>query len=75
VLNAFRQVGGAIGIAVMGAIVAATAGGERSVDAFMRGYERALMTAAAIALIGAVVAGVLVRSHLPPPGAAVAVDD
>lgn len=65
VLNAFRQVGGSLGIAVMGAIVAGAVGGERTVDAFMRGFERALLVAAAIALVGAVVSAVLVRRHEP----------
>jgi EmrB/QacA subfamily drug resistance transporter len=65
VLNAFRQVGGSLGIAVMGAIVAASVGGVRSVDAFMRGFEHSLLVAAAIALVGALVAAVLVRAHEP----------
>jgi EmrB/QacA subfamily drug resistance transporter len=64
VLNAFRQVGGSLGIAVMGAIVAASAGGQRSVDAFMRGFEHALLVAAGIAVVGAIVSAVLVRSHI-----------
>jgi EmrB/QacA subfamily drug resistance transporter len=63
VLNSARQVGGTMGIAIMGAIVAAEAGGEVSVDAFMRGFERALLVAAGIALAGAVVAFTLVRPH------------
>jgi EmrB/QacA subfamily drug resistance transporter len=63
VLNAFRQVGGSLGIAVMGAIVAHEAGGVRSVDAFMAGFERSLQVAALIAVAGAVVAFVLVRPH------------
>jgi len=63
VLNSARQVGGTMGIAVMGAIVAAEAGGERTVDAFMRGFESALLVAAAIAVVGAIVAFTLVRPH------------
>ncbi len=63
VLNSARQVGGTMGIALMGAIMAAEAGGERSIDAFMRGFEVSLRVAAAIALVGAVVAFVLVRPH------------
>jgi predicted MFS family arabinose efflux permease len=63
VLNSARQVGGTMGIAVMGAIMAAEAGGELSVDAFMRGFETALTVAAAIAVVGAIVAYVLVRPH------------
>jgi MFS family permease len=63
VLNASRQVGGAMGIALMGAIVAHEAHGVRSVAAFMAGFERALEVAAVIAGVGAVVAFVLVRPH------------
>jgi EmrB/QacA subfamily drug resistance transporter len=63
VLNSARQVGGTMGVAVMGAIVAAEVGGERSVDAFMRGFERALLVAAGIAAVGVVVAFTLVRPH------------
>ena len=75
VLNAFRQVGGSVGIALMGAIMASAAGGVRSPEAFMTGFERALLTAAGIALAGAVVAVVLVRPHAeagrgPAPAAA-----
>jgi EmrB/QacA subfamily drug resistance transporter len=76
VLNSFRQVGGSLGIALMGAIVANEAGGRRTVDAFMDGFEASLLVAAVIAFAGAVVAAVLVRPHeLRPerPGEAVEV--
>jgi EmrB/QacA subfamily drug resistance transporter len=63
VLNSARQVGGTMGIAVMGAIVAAEAGSERTPEAFMRGFEAALLVAAAIAVVGAIVAFALVRPH------------
>ena len=63
VLNSFRQVGGSIGIAVMGAIVAHEVGGRRSPEAFVDGFTRALEVAAVIAFVGAIVAAVLVRSH------------
>jgi EmrB/QacA subfamily drug resistance transporter len=63
VLNSFRQVGGSIGIAVMGAIVAHEVGGRRSPEAFVDGFQRALEVAGVIAVVGAVVAAVLVRSH------------
>jgi len=63
VLNAFRQVGGSIGIALMGAIMASRAGGAETPEAFMRGFEAALLTASVIAFVGAVVAAALVRSH------------
>ncbi|HLG07553.1 MAG TPA: MFS transporter, partial [Gaiellaceae bacterium] len=63
VLNSARQVGGTMGIALMGAIMAAEAGGERTPDAFMRGFESALLVAAGIAVVGAIVAFTLVRPH------------
>ncbi len=61
VLNAMRQVGGSLGIALMGAIVAHAAAGRTPLEGFMAGFERALLTAAAIAFVGAVVAFALVR--------------
>jgi EmrB/QacA subfamily drug resistance transporter len=63
VLNAMRQVGGSLGIALMGAIVAHEAGGRRSLDGFMAGFERALLVAALIAFAGAIVAFALVRQE------------
>jgi EmrB/QacA subfamily drug resistance transporter len=63
VLNAFRQVGGSIGIAVMGAIMAHAAGGRRTPEAFMHGFSRSLLVAALIAVAGAVVSFALVRPH------------
>jgi sugar phosphate permease len=63
VLNTFRQVGGSLGIALMGAIMAHEAGGNWTTESFMDGFERALLIAAAIALLGAVVSFVLVRPH------------
>src|SRR5918996_84297 len=63
VLNSARQVGGTMGVAVMGAIIAAEIGNDRTPEAFMRGFERSLLVAAAIAVVGAVVAFTLVRPH------------
>ena len=63
VLNASRQVGGSLGIALMGAIVAHSTGGRPTTETFMNGFQNALLVAAAIALAGAVVAFVLVRPH------------
>jgi EmrB/QacA subfamily drug resistance transporter len=63
VLNSARQVGGTMGIALMGAIMAEKAGGERTPEAFMDGFESALLVAAGIAIVGAVVAFTLVRPH------------
>jgi MFS family permease len=61
VLNSMRQVGGSLGIAVMGAIVAAgvktsLADGEPRPVAFVNGFHHALDVAALIALAGAVIA-------------------
>jgi EmrB/QacA subfamily drug resistance transporter len=67
-LNTFRQVGGALGIAVMGAILAsgsntALADGASKADAFMNGLHHALYVASLIAFAAAVTAAVTVRSH------------
>ncbi|MDQ3865825.1 MAG: MFS transporter, partial [Actinomycetota bacterium] len=63
VLNAARQVGGSMGIAVLGAIIASQAGGERTPEAFMDGFSTALVVASVIAYAGAFVAAALVRPH------------
>jgi EmrB/QacA subfamily drug resistance transporter len=63
VLNASRQVGGAMGIALMGAIMAHELGGRPSKEAFMDGFSTALLVAAFIAFAGAIVAAALVRPH------------
>jgi EmrB/QacA subfamily drug resistance transporter len=63
VVNSSRQVGGSVGIALMGAIVAHEAGGSATPEAFMNGFSAALLVASGIALAGAVAALVLVRSH------------
>jgi EmrB/QacA subfamily drug resistance transporter len=63
VLNASRQVGGSLGIALMGAIMAAEANGVASPEAFVAGFQSALLVAAAIAALGALVAFTLVRPH------------
>ena len=63
VLNAFRQVGGSTGIALMGAIMASRLTKPPTPVSFMDGFERALLVAAGIALAGAMVAAILVRPH------------
>jgi EmrB/QacA subfamily drug resistance transporter len=63
VLNSFRQVGGSIGIAVMGAIMAHEIGGRPGPEPFVDGFSVALRVAALIAIAGAVVAAALVRPH------------
>jgi len=78
VLNSMRQVGGSLGIAIMGAIVAASvtvslqaAYGSRNpaliqtaIDQFVNGFSNALMVAAAIAFAGAIVAALLIRHEV-----------
>jgi hypothetical protein len=66
VLNTFRQVGGALGIAVMGAIVAAhvdLTSGRPDPAAFIDGFQRALQVSAVFAVLGAVIALATVRKH------------
>ena len=63
VLNAMRQVGGSLGIALMGAIVAAQTSKRPGVEGFMAGFERALIVAALIAFAGSIVAFALVRQE------------
>jgi MFS family permease len=61
VLNSMRQVGGSLGIAIMGAIVAsgaksaASAGASRP-EAFVHGFHHGLYAAGAIAIAGALIA-------------------
>ncbi|HEY3962717.1 MAG TPA: MFS transporter [Gaiellaceae bacterium] len=68
VLNSMRQVGGSLGIAVMGAIVASTTAtslraGDTARIAFLHGFHDALRVGAAIAFAGAIVATLAIRSH------------
>ncbi len=70
VLNSMRQVGGSLGIALMGAIVASSVsvlpGNPAYPDQFVQGYHNALHVAAAIAIVGAVVAVATVRKVQHP---------
>jgi EmrB/QacA subfamily drug resistance transporter len=66
VLNTFRQTGGALGIALMGAILTAhetdaLAHGASPSQAFLDGFQRALLVAAVIAWVGAATAAILIR--------------
>jgi EmrB/QacA subfamily drug resistance transporter len=67
VLNSMRQVGGSLGIAVMGAIVAASATGQpgtpESLQGFVTGYQHALEVAACIALAGSVLSVATIRKY------------
>jgi predicted MFS family arabinose efflux permease len=70
-LNTFRQVGGSLGIAVMGAILAsgsnaALASGSTEQEAFMDGLHNALYVAALIAFAGSLTALLTIRSHARP---------
>jgi EmrB/QacA subfamily drug resistance transporter len=74
VLNSMRQVGGSLGIALMGAIVASSVsvlpGNPEYPAQFVEGYHNALHVAAAIAIVGAIVAVATVRKvHHPEPEA------
>jgi len=67
VLNSMRQVGGALGIAVIGAIIAQSVhsapGTRQSAAEFVTGYQNALTVAALIALAGAVLSVATVRKY------------
>jgi EmrB/QacA subfamily drug resistance transporter len=68
VLNSMRQVGGSLGIAVMGAIVAhvaatSLADGDTRTVAFLNGFHDALRVASGIAFAGAIVATLAIRTH------------
>ena len=65
-----RQVGGSLGIALMGAIVASSVSvlptNPAYADQFVEGYHNALHVAAAIAIVGAIVAVATVRKVRHP---------
>jgi hypothetical protein len=59
-----RQVGGSLGIAVLGAVVATQIRpGPPNPEDFVRGYHHALYVAAAIAFSGAILAVTTVRKY------------
>jgi EmrB/QacA subfamily drug resistance transporter len=70
VLNSMRQVGGSLGIAVLGAIIASYISVEppdpRAQEQFVEGFHAALYVAAAIAFAGALVAVATVRKVTQP---------
>jgi MFS family permease len=76
VLNSSRQVGGSLGIAVMGAIVASGEAGSHTPEAFLHGFHDALRVAAVLAFAGAVVATAAIRkqAHQSAPQQAAAVE-
>jgi EmrB/QacA subfamily drug resistance transporter len=79
VLNSSRQVGGSLGIAVMGAIVASGVStslhaGDTQRLAFLHGFHDALRVSSILALAGAAVATIAIRKiehkHHPAPAVA-----
>jgi MFS family permease len=76
VINSMRQVGGSLGIAIMGALVATQVSvaplDPRWAGQFVEGYHRALYGGAAILLAGAIVAVLTIRKVRHPEPAAAA---
>jgi EmrB/QacA subfamily drug resistance transporter len=70
VLNSMRQVGGSLGIAIMGAIVAAAVHvpptDPRAPEQFVTGFQHALETAAVIALAASLIAVATIRQYRHP---------
>jgi EmrB/QacA subfamily drug resistance transporter len=71
VINSMRQVGGSIGIAVMGALVATKLSVDNPADSryapqFVEGYHLAVHVGAALVLAGAVLSVILVRQVRHP---------
>jgi EmrB/QacA subfamily drug resistance transporter len=72
VLVSFRQTGGSLGIAIMGALVATKVGDLHPgtpayVQPFVAGFQNALLAAAGFAFLGAVVAALSIRGISPVP--------
>jgi predicted cation transporter len=65
VINSMRQVGGSLGIAIMGALVATAVsvapGDRRYPTEFVTGYHRAVHVGAALVLLGALISVATVR--------------
>src|SRR5215211_4536048 len=74
VLNSMRQVGGSLGIAIMGAIVAAslhtTQPSAQLATEYVNGFQNALRVAAAIAFAASLVAVLTIRKYRHGPEAA-----
>jgi EmrB/QacA subfamily drug resistance transporter len=72
VLSSMRQVGGSVGVAVMGAIVASgesssLRGGDPPQIAYLHGFHDSVTIAALLALAGAIVAFLLIRKRAHHP--------
>ncbi|HEX2375549.1 MAG TPA: DHA2 family efflux MFS transporter permease subunit [Actinomycetota bacterium] len=73
VISTSRQVGGALGVAVLGAVAAARYGGatpEAAPSAFLAGVRAAYLVAAAALAVGAVAAWLFLRPRRAAPDAA-----
>src|SRR5262249_23033155 len=68
VLNSMRQVGGSLGLAVLGAIVAAAvpAHGRPNPEDYLTGYHHALVVAMLIILAGALIGALTLRKVQHP---------
>src|SRR5207247_3226931 len=72
VLNTFRQGGGALGVALMGAIVTrhlqdVAPGSREFAQAFVNGFQNALLVSAAIAGAGAAIAALTIKQRRRQP--------
>ena len=75
VINSMRQVGGSVGLAVMGAIIASQGAATVRAPFTIHGFQLGLRVAAGIAVCGCLIAAVIigevrVRGAQPAPGAA-----
>jgi predicted MFS family arabinose efflux permease len=73
VLNSMRQVGGSLGIALIGAIVLASTGkgSHPNPQGYLTGFHHALEVSTAIALVGAAIGAATLRKvHHPEPAGA-----
>jgi EmrB/QacA subfamily drug resistance transporter len=70
VFNTFRETGGSLGIAIIGAVFLAaqhhaTANGDTATHAFASGYDHGLAVAAILAVTGAIIAALTIERQRP----------
>lgn len=68
--DTFRQAGIAVGVAALGAMIPTDALGRGDVDGYVDGLQNALVVGGALAVIGAIAAGYLIRPLVPARHAA-----
>jgi MFS family permease len=73
VFNTFRETGGSLGIAIIGAVFLAaqhhaTANGDTATHAFASGYDHGLAVAAILAVTGAIIAALTIERQRPHHG-------